>query len=76
VTVGTVSITGDDAAAFSLMAERCVNRELAPNASCVIQVRYTGGGERDQSARLVVGSSTGMEAKVSLKAARRRYDVG
>lgn len=74
VTVGTISITGDDASAFSVSAGRCANRELAPGASCEVQVRYTGTGERNQSARLVVGSSSGMDAKVTLKATKRQQE--
>jgi len=75
VTVGAITITGEDASAFSVAAERCANRELAPNASCEVQVRYTGTGERNQSARLVVGSSSGMDAKVALKATQQRVNV-
>jgi tetratricopeptide (TPR) repeat protein len=72
VTVGAVTVAGDDASAFTVQAERCANLPFGAGATCQIQVRYDGSGERNQSARLVIGSSSGMDARISLKAVRQR----
>jgi hypothetical protein len=53
------------------MRDGCSNRQLQPGGSCEIFVSYRRTGEQDQSAQLVVSSSSGIDAKVALKAIPR-----
>jgi tetratricopeptide (TPR) repeat protein len=71
VTVGAISLSGDDAAMFEVRGERCANKQLAPNEGCDVEVHFNGDRQHARSARVVIGSSSGMETKVKLEAPAR-----
>jgi len=71
VTVGNISITGEDAAEFGVQGDGCANHQLAPGANCSISVQFKGDHSIARSARLEVGSSGGVDAHVALKALKR-----
>jgi hypothetical protein len=53
------TIGGAQPRSFQLGANRCADRELSPNQSCTIRVRFKPTGEGGQSANLVIENNAG-----------------
>ncbi len=59
LTIGSVSLTGDDAGAFGVAMQSCTAAVVAPKATCTVQVTFAAGSTGAKTAGLRFTSDSG-----------------